>query len=468
MARHSFIQIQKLTDVKGRIDYISSREKQENLYATYQTTTSDLWENLSIESQQEFQKSGTKGKCIEARELIIALPEQYLEYNPQEVLKRFTDDFKQRYEVECVSALHHNKKMTNYHIHLIFSERQLLDNPTVKIASRNMFYDKSGKRVRTKKEILNEAGNVKEGCHIIFKGEVYEQQFFTCKNAYFKSKEFLKKEKQVYTELINQNIMNPADKLQVFNSNGVYLPTKKVGKNNPKEAEVLADNKVRQEWNYSVDEALISGIEENEIYRIKREEIAVKVKVSIRESGNKPGLFRWIVAQAVKCLKRFIERWKAPPKPVLNINMAEFRSMQYIKCQLDDRLRAIHQVEKRIIPDLENRLNDAKGMFKGKERKEIQCDIAEEKKRLTNMKQSLAAVVRGSGYHDVYSFMTVYSQAEKEVLHYEEEMEIYRNHGEENEPKRANLEETLRRLKEESRQRSTGNKKLEKHARGAR
>lgn len=93
MARHSFIQIQKLSDVAGRIDYISSHERQENLYATYQTATTVFWKSLDKESQQEFHKSGSKGKCIEARELIIALPEQYLEYSPQEVLERFTKQF---------------------------------------------------------------------------------------------------------------------------------------------------------------------------------------------------------------------------------------------------------------------------------------------------------------------------------------------------------------------------------------
>lgn len=172
MARHSFVQIQKLSDVAGRIDYISSHERQENLYATYQTTTSEFWKTLAKESQQEFQKSGSKGNCIEARELIIALPEQYLEYDPQEVLERFTNDFKNRHKVECASALHHNKKMTNYHIHLIFSERQLLEYPEIKRASRNMFYNESGKRVRTKKEILDEAGTVKFGCYIVPKGDI--------------------------------------------------------------------------------------------------------------------------------------------------------------------------------------------------------------------------------------------------------------------------------------------------------
>ena len=37
MARHSFIQMSKLPNVKGRISYITSKAKQENLYATYRT-----------------------------------------------------------------------------------------------------------------------------------------------------------------------------------------------------------------------------------------------------------------------------------------------------------------------------------------------------------------------------------------------------------------------------------------------
>ena len=57
------------------------------------------------------------------------------------------------YGVECVSALHHNKRKTNYYIHLIFSERKLLPEPDIKIATRSVFYDETGKRVRTKKEI---------------------------------------------------------------------------------------------------------------------------------------------------------------------------------------------------------------------------------------------------------------------------------------------------------------------------
>ena len=157
----------KLHNVCGRITYISSHAKQENLYAVYETTDRHYWTELARFNQQEFLKSGTEGKCIEARELIIALPESFPDlYDPDRLLQMFTNRFKEKYGVECVSALHHNKRKTNYHIHLIFSERELLPEPIEKIATRNMFYTEQKKHVRTKKEILDDSGNVLSLIHI--------------------------------------------------------------------------------------------------------------------------------------------------------------------------------------------------------------------------------------------------------------------------------------------------------------
>ena len=165
----------KLTNVKGRIDYISSPKRQENLYAVFETTERKFWEELAKCNQMEFKKSGTDGKCIEARELIIALPESFVGYDPNVLLQIFTKHFKNIYRMECIAALHHNKQKTNYHIHLIFSERRRLLEPKEKIATRNMFYDENGKHVRTKKEILDKVGQIRKGCKVIRKGEVYEQ-----------------------------------------------------------------------------------------------------------------------------------------------------------------------------------------------------------------------------------------------------------------------------------------------------
>ena len=82
IGRHSFIRQSKLSDVAGRIDYISNPKRQEHLYATYQTegATPEFWKNLARENQLDFKARGTAGKCIEGREFIIALPESFVQY----------------------------------------------------------------------------------------------------------------------------------------------------------------------------------------------------------------------------------------------------------------------------------------------------------------------------------------------------------------------------------------------------
>lgn len=175
MPRHSFIQMTKLHNVMGRIDYITSTVKQENLYAIYATQPiRSFWKDLAKCNREEFAKSGTIGKYIEARELIIALPEGLYHYEHDYLIKHFATDFKKKYGVDCYAALHHNKRKTNFHIHLIFAERTKLEKPVVKVASRNMFYDERGKHVRTKKEIFKEGKLKKKDIKndtIIFKGE---------------------------------------------------------------------------------------------------------------------------------------------------------------------------------------------------------------------------------------------------------------------------------------------------------
>ena len=163
------------------------------------------------------------------------------------MVRLFTETFHKRYDVECSAAIHHNKTKTNYHIHLVFSERKMLGQPEVKIATRNMFYDEQGKHRRTKKEILDEQGNIKAGCSIIPKGEVYESHIFTKKEEWFKNKAFTKEVKELFTDTINYYVKEESEKLSVFKQGGVYLATKKIGKNNPKAEEIKADNAARQE-----------------------------------------------------------------------------------------------------------------------------------------------------------------------------------------------------------------------------
>ena len=464
MPRHSFIQMSKLPNVKGRISYITSHARQENLYATYRTADSTFWSNLARESQQEFQRSGTEGKCIEARELIIALPEVYTTYEPQQVLEDFTEDFRRRYNVECVSALHHNKRKTNYHIHLIFSERRLLAEPDIKISTRSVFYDETGKRVRTKKEITDESGNIREGCTVIPKGGIYEQHLFTVKDDRFKSEPFLDEVKRNYTALINRHISDPEQHLKVFNPDSIYLPTKKIGKNNPKAAEIEADNAARQEWNRTADMALLSGISEAKILEVKQTEIHEKASQSIKSKGWLPNLFRSIVNKAKDFLQNLIREHDMPPKPVLEIDMAEFRTMQKLMIKAQDKAKEIRHLQDTVLPKLKQQLADTKGIFKGKERKALTEQIQRTEKEIAEKLDKLPDVLKEDGYPDVQAYMATYRKAEAVVEQFNRDLAAWEQQVREKQkpakkeqakpPERESVLKRLRQLQAEGKQRN--------------
>ena len=267
---------------------------------------------MAEENQREFKRSGTAGKCIEARELIIALPEEYQYIRPNEVLKKFTDFFKEKYGVECAAALHHNKRKTNYHIHLIFSERRELPEPEVKIATRNMFYDEDGKHCRTKKEILDTDGNVRKGCCIIPKGKPYSGHYFEPKNPHFKSKQFLQELKMEYTELINDQVGRKEDRLEVYRKDSVYLPTNKIGKNNSKAEFILRNNKAVQDWNYTAA-FVAERMSEDHVKVVKQKEVIEQLKESIA-TGNDVSMYGQIVNRAVRTLNNMLREWIRSPK----------------------------------------------------------------------------------------------------------------------------------------------------------
>ncbi len=483
--RHSFIRMSKLSDVRGRITYISSHAKQENLYAVYETTDRHYWAELVKCNQQEFQKSGTEGKCIEAREFIIALPESFPNlYKPDRLLQLFTDRFKEKYGVECVSALHHNKRKTNYHIHLIFSERKRLPEPIEKTATRNMFYDEKGKHVRTKKEILDENGNVRKGCKIVKKGEIYERNLFTAKNKLFKQDDFVDKVKHFYTDLINTLVKDDKEKLHVFDENGLYLATKKIGKNNPKAEQIQTDNGYRMRWNREVDRAIVSGVTETEIQQIKKEYISDRIKESIDVFGNQPERFGTVLMSAVAVLAMLISKIlqkarelsarlfdtepiqpqmpvqesvrqppeketqtksKIPPKPIMSAEAAAYPKLFKIYKELKRQNEIIFEAEKeRNALELER--NDLKGIARFTKKGELQSKIDRKNEEIGILKIGLSGIAKRYGYKNVQEFYRIYHKSHSAYITYREKEAAWdKNCGSDNQ--KWDKESVLERLK---------------------
>ena len=444
--RHVFIRESKLPNLVGRIDYITSPKRQENLYATHDTADLQFWKELAKENQRMFKESGTSGKCIEARELIIALPEPLVDLIPEKLLEETIARFREKYEVDCIAALHHNKRKTNYHIHLIFSERRRLETVVEKVASRNMFYDETGKHVRTKKEITDENGEIRKGCTIIKKGEVYERDIFTPKDKHFKSEAFLKEAKQYLMDYINELLPEGYPKLTLFDDGEIYLPMKKIGKNNPKEAEIKAANALRTDWNRMADEALVAGVEEALIKQVKKEEITEKVKESIKTHGSEPGRFILILRAAIERLYQIVvavrdkakelvskqttkpekqsseasEKRKelirnmtkpvTPKRPVKSETAKKFDSLHLTRAELlyiqDDIKKKEKSLEK-----LEKKLQKTTGWFKGAERDRLAGEIADKQVEISEARAGFQRIVKKARFETVADFNKAYKAA---------------------------------------------------------
>ena len=460
----------KLPDVKGRITYISSHAKQENLYAVYETTDRHYWTEIAKCNQQEFEKSGAEGKCIEAREFIIALPESFPNlYEPDKLLQLFTDRFKEKYGAECVSALHHNKRKTNYHIHLIFSERELLPEPTEKTATRNMFYDEQGKHVRTKKEILDENGNVRKDCKIVKKGEVYERNLFTAKNKLFKQEDFVDEVKHFYTDLINLLVKDDKEKLHVFDSSGLYLATKKIGKNNPKAEQIQTDNEMRMRWNCEVDRAIVSGVSETEIQQIKKKYITDRIRESVDIFGSHPERLGNIIMTAVTALALLIskvldkarelsaklfekemvqpvaepseektskiisqtdkqpkqETSKIPPKPVMSAEATAYPKLLKIYKELNRQNGIIFDAE-RERNELELERDSLKGFARLTKKGELQSRIDRKNEEIELLKIGLSGIVKRYGLQSVHDFYKAFAAARTADYDYRDETDRWK------------------------------------------
>jgi hypothetical protein len=249
-----YLRITKLHDVRGRIDYISNPERQENLLAYRTTMDNKMWLALANQNQRSFKNNSrgvsANGKCIEAREIIFHLPHRF-SADPERVLNQIVDDWKNTYHTDCAAALHWNHDKTNLHIHLIFSERERLDRDKIKYATRNMYYDADWKRC-----------NKADAVHVIHKGEPTSPPFEHAKTRSFKSYTWLEQElKDHYAKILG---------LDRFERDGLHIPQQKTFKyqNREKAERIRENNKIIQEFNEIVDYALSKHVLESDLKEI--------------------------------------------------------------------------------------------------------------------------------------------------------------------------------------------------------
>ena len=279
-----------LPNLLGRINYISSPKRQENLLAYHDGAAGllneEYWRLLALESQAAFDRHGEKTrlirdrktgevkektlKAVQGREIHGKLPNSLLErLEPAEIAKILADDFQRQHGRPAAVAVHFNKTKTNLHFHLIYSERELLQEPVIKTAERNLFFDETGKRKYKKAEILDADGQLRAGCRIVKKGEVYEKRFFGNAGPQFSRRAWLKAAKTNWLlPLLNGKLAGDVA-YQEFDHESGKLPQIHVG-NGPKEDVLDMANVYIRQFNLWYDQGKITKKEAKEISKAYR------------------------------------------------------------------------------------------------------------------------------------------------------------------------------------------------------
>lgn len=262
---HTYARWQPIYDVVGRQDYLTNPERQENLLAVSGENSVEFWKQLSIDAQQAWRESGgarqktvkkrnskTGSICFvnadkhacEALEIQLALPAKILNYSSEQqkaLLNDLVELLHSKHGIVVLAAMHLSKTDNNVHVHILYADRMRLCEPNIKYASRNIFLDERGFRKRTRREILDDDGNIRPGCKVISKGSVIRKQHFGDKDSMLSNPTWIHVCKEDLTDWINETL-RPDKERVLFDPNGPYLAQEHIGKGVPDKKRTRMEN----------------------------------------------------------------------------------------------------------------------------------------------------------------------------------------------------------------------------------
>ena len=277
----NLVRTQKITNGRGSIKYITQGSKGEIL-ASYSTQTLQEWEILFDYNQQKFAEEKQKGgwvpsrknakgeeaMCIEARMYVVAFPNEMANYpckyngqiinNDMELAKAIANDWRNTYGTDCYVAIHWNKDHTNFHAHILVSERAKKESVEIKRAKRNRYYDSNGKECKKA-----------DAVRIVHKGDIIggQNELYESGKIDLKSKEALEHIKEHYSKMLGT---------EMFRDDGLHIPQQHLPRINERSAEkVLEDYERKREYNAAVKEFndIVEALKENHHEEILNNEI---------------------------------------------------------------------------------------------------------------------------------------------------------------------------------------------------
>ena len=126
------------------------------------------------------------------------------------------------------------------------------------------------------------------------------------------------------------------------------------------------------------------------------------------------------VQAPVKTVKSFVKakREPVPEMPKKSALASNYPRLEDIYHKLEKQNTAIYERELQLA-NVEKELDGAKGIFKAKQRKELQEQAEQLKTQIANMKQYLSSIVQGYGYKNVKEFLVEYRASKAEYTDYQ-------------------------------------------------
>ena len=107
-----------------------------------------------------------------------------------------------------------------------------------------------------------------------------------------------------------------------------------------------------------------------------------------------------------------------PEMPKKSVLAFKYPRLADIYNKLEKQNTAIYERERQLA-NVEKELAGAKGIFKAKQRKELQEQAEQLKVQIANMKQYLSSIVQGYGYKNVKEFLAEYKDSKAEYADYQ-------------------------------------------------
>lgn len=331
----NLVRTQKITNGRGSIKYIT-RDSKGEILASYSTQSLQEWEILFDYNQQKFEKEKQKGnwtmlqknkngkiaQAVEARMFVVAFPNEMATYpckyngqvvnNDMELAKAIANDWRNTYGTDCYVAIHWNKSHTNFHAHILVSERMKKESSEIKRAKRNRYYDVNGKECKKA-----------DAVRIVHKGDIIrgQNELYESSKIDLKSNTSLERIKEHYSKALGT---------EMFKEDGLHIPQQHLPRINERSSEeVLEDYERKREYNAAVKEFndIVDTLKEN-----RHEEILNNEIKSIVSEVKRQRRYR----------KRYLEESVLHLRETFKYALASFKSLLEVFGIRKQELDAIH------------------------------------------------------------------------------------------------------------------------------